>query len=298
MAWALGSALKAAAEKRHVAVAIDIQVNGHALFSYAMPGLMLDNWEWIRRKRNVVMRYRRSSYAIGLKHQRAGTTGEGGGLDGRRFTPSICFCFPILLEGTGCVGTVTVSLTLPQREDHALVVSVLQEYLHFYGARDLNIWTLRDRDQGTHAQKRRYGGTPFFERGADGTQRSALSRSCRTMATGIWAIITGNAGIVIASAKGIRSCLPAGKGLSSSIFFVTLAIVRERAALGCLEKFGFMASSMKNPFLVEFGAMQLSEDAVFQDTSAAQCCQTRNKKDQRPEGRRKRRSLQGQWWVA
>jgi len=41
---------------------------------------------------------------------------------------------------------------------------------------------------------------------------------------------------------------------------------------------------MRNSFLVEFGAMQLSEDAVFQDTSAAQCCQTRNKKDQRPKG--------------
>ena len=60
-AWALGSALKAAAEKRHVAVVIDIQVSGHALFSYAMQGTTPDNWEWIRRKRNLVMRYHRSS---------------------------------------------------------------------------------------------------------------------------------------------------------------------------------------------------------------------------------------------
>jgi uncharacterized protein (UPF0303 family) len=37
-------------------------------------------------------------------------------------------CFPIFLAGTGCVGTITVS-GLPQREDHMLVVSVLQEYL-------------------------------------------------------------------------------------------------------------------------------------------------------------------------
>ena len=33
-AWAVGSALKAAAEKRGVAVAIDIHLNGHQLFSY------------------------------------------------------------------------------------------------------------------------------------------------------------------------------------------------------------------------------------------------------------------------
>jgi uncharacterized protein (UPF0303 family) len=131
VAWALGGALKVAAEKRHVAVAIDIQVNGHVLFSYAMPGTTPDNWEWIRRKRNVVMRYRRSSYAIGLKHQRAGTTLESSGLDAKDYAAH-GGCFPILLEGTGCVGTITVS-GLPQREDHALVVSVLREYLHLTG---------------------------------------------------------------------------------------------------------------------------------------------------------------------
>jgi uncharacterized protein (UPF0303 family) len=131
MAWALGSALKAAAEKRRVAVAIDIQVSGHTLFSYAMAGTTPDNWEWIRRKRNVVMRYRRSSYAIGLKHQRAGTTLESSGLDVKDYAAH-GGCFPILLEGTGCVGTITVS-GLPQREDHALLVSVLQEYLHLTG---------------------------------------------------------------------------------------------------------------------------------------------------------------------
>jgi len=57
VAWAVGSAIKAAAEKRRAAVAIDIQLNGHALFSYAMQGTTPDNWEWVRRKRNVVMRY-------------------------------------------------------------------------------------------------------------------------------------------------------------------------------------------------------------------------------------------------
>ena len=96
-----------------------------------MPGTTPDNWEWIRRKRNVVMRYHRSSYAIGLKHQRAGTTLESSGLDAKDYAAH-GGCFPILLEGTGYVGTITVS-GLPQREDHALVVSVLQEYLHLTG---------------------------------------------------------------------------------------------------------------------------------------------------------------------
>jgi len=128
VAWIIGTALKVAAEKRRVAVAIDIQLAGHSLFSYAMPGTTPDNLDWIRRKRNVVMRYHRSSYAIGLKHEKAQTTLQGRtGLDVKDYAPH-GGCFPILLAGTGCVGTITVS-GLPQRDDHALVVSVLQDYL-------------------------------------------------------------------------------------------------------------------------------------------------------------------------
>jgi uncharacterized protein (UPF0303 family) len=129
VAWALGTALKAAAEKRQIPVAIDIQLRGYPLFSYAMTGTTPDNWGWIRRKRNTVMRYHRSSYAIGLKHERAHTTLQGAtGLDLKDYSTH-GGCFPIFLEGTGCIGTITVS-GLPQREDHSLVVSVLQTYLH------------------------------------------------------------------------------------------------------------------------------------------------------------------------
>lgn len=129
VAWAIGSALKTAAEKRRVSVSIDIQLNGHTLFSYAMAGTTPDNWEWVRRKRNVVLRYHRSSYAIGLKHERERTNlYEKSGVDPKDYAAH-GGCFPILLEGTGCVGTITVS-GLPQRDDHALVISVLQEYLH------------------------------------------------------------------------------------------------------------------------------------------------------------------------
>jgi uncharacterized protein (UPF0303 family) len=132
VAWTVGTALKAAGEKLNAAVAIDIQLHGFPLFAYAMTGTTPDNWEWIRRKRNVVMRYHRSSYAIGLKHERAKTTLQGTtGLDLRDYSTH-GGCFPIFVIGTGCVGTITVS-GLPQREDHALVVSVLQDYLQLTG---------------------------------------------------------------------------------------------------------------------------------------------------------------------
>jgi len=132
IAWELGLALKIAAEKRGAAVAIDIQLHGQPLFSCGMRGTTPDNWEWIRRKRNVVMRYHRSSYAIGLKHERAGTTlHDTTGLDLRDYSTH-GGGFPVTLAGTGCIGTITVS-GLPQREDHSLVVSVLQDYLELTG---------------------------------------------------------------------------------------------------------------------------------------------------------------------
>ena len=43
LAWTLGSNIKAAAEKRNAAVAIDIEVNGHTLFFFAMPGTTPNN---------------------------------------------------------------------------------------------------------------------------------------------------------------------------------------------------------------------------------------------------------------
>jgi uncharacterized protein (UPF0303 family) len=131
-AWAIGTALKAAAERRKAFVTIDIQLHGTQLFGYAMPGTTPDNWEWVRRKRNVVLRYHRSSYAVGLQHQRAKTTLEGStGLALKDYSTH-GGCFPIMLAGTGCVGTITVS-GLPQRDDHEMVVQVLQDILQING---------------------------------------------------------------------------------------------------------------------------------------------------------------------
>ena len=127
-AWTLGLRLKAAAEAHGVAVAIDIQLHGQPLFFYAMPGTTPDNVDWIRRKRNVVLRFQRSSYAVGLHLQQQQTTLEIKlGVDTRDYATH-GGCFPLNLLGTGCIGTITVS-GLPQRQDHELVVEVLAELL-------------------------------------------------------------------------------------------------------------------------------------------------------------------------
>ena len=128
IAWTLGTRLKAAAEQRGVAVAIDIQLHGQPLFFFAMPGTTPDNVEWIRRKRNVVQRFHTSSYAVGLRLQQKGTQlDEQAGVHPIDYAPH-GGCFPLILRGTGCIGSISVS-GLPQREDHALVVEVLCQLL-------------------------------------------------------------------------------------------------------------------------------------------------------------------------
>ena len=127
-AWRLGVRLREAAAARGLSVAIDIQLAGQALFFTSMPGTTPDNADWVRRKRNVVLLYRRSSYAVGLKLKLEGTTlAERQGLDARDYAPH-GGCFPILLRGAGCVGAITVS-GLPQRQDHELIVEILAEQL-------------------------------------------------------------------------------------------------------------------------------------------------------------------------
>lgn len=128
VAWEIGARLKAAAEARGVAATIELRFAGQTLFLYAMEGTAPVNADWARRKRNVTELYGRSSYAVGL-----GLRQSGGSLEEKLGLPTRDYAahggsFPLALEGCGPVGAITVS-GLPQREDHALIVAVLADYL-------------------------------------------------------------------------------------------------------------------------------------------------------------------------
>ncbi|CAI2476578.1 Uncharacterized conserved protein [Serratia ficaria] len=127
-AWALGASLKAAAEQRRLAIAIEIQLAGQTLFYYAMPGATPDIADWVRRKRNVVKHFHKSSYAIGLRlQQRQSTLEERYGLSVRDYSVH-GGAFPLNLSGVGCIGSVSIS-GAPQLEDHHLLVSTLAQFL-------------------------------------------------------------------------------------------------------------------------------------------------------------------------
>jgi uncharacterized protein (UPF0303 family) len=126
-AWTLGTAIRDLALARDHSVVIDIRRFGQPyqpLFYTALPGTTPDNARWVRRKSNVVARFHRSSYAIGLALQYGNAT-----LVGKYALPDADYAahggsFPIHIAGAGIIGAVTVS-GLPQREDHNLAVEGL-----------------------------------------------------------------------------------------------------------------------------------------------------------------------------
>jgi uncharacterized protein (UPF0303 family) len=122
-AWAIGTRLRAMAEERDFSIVIDVRRFGQPLFYCALKGTTPDNVEWVRRKSNIVARFHRSSYGVGLFLKNKNDSIEARGL------PAVDYAshggsFPIAVKNAGIVGSVTVS-GLPQRADHELVVEAL-----------------------------------------------------------------------------------------------------------------------------------------------------------------------------
>lgn len=127
-AWEIGSRLVARAVRETLPITINITRAGHQLFHASRPGTAPDNDEWVKRKVRLVMRVGHSSFYIGqwLKS-------EGKRIEEALLLPEGDYaphggCFPIIVKGTGLVGTITVS-GLPQEEDHRLVVETIRAYL-------------------------------------------------------------------------------------------------------------------------------------------------------------------------
>jgi uncharacterized protein (UPF0303 family) len=126
-AWRLGLSLRELTISRKQSIVIDIRRFGQPhqqLFYTAVAGTTPDNQRWVQRKINVVARFHRPSYAIGLLLEQTNRT-----FSDRYNLPEADYaahggCFPIHVVGTGIIGSVTVS-GLPQREDHNLVVEAL-----------------------------------------------------------------------------------------------------------------------------------------------------------------------------
>jgi uncharacterized protein (UPF0303 family) len=126
-AWQLGKLFHAALLALNAGGTVQIELAGQLLFACTTLGAKPDQADWIRRKRNTVHHFARSSYAVGRQLVLDQQTLEadhglalvdyaahGGG-------------FPLFLDGK-CVGTIIVS-GLPQRDDHNLVVTAIAAHL-------------------------------------------------------------------------------------------------------------------------------------------------------------------------
>ena len=131
-AWRLGTTLREIAVARRYSIVIDIRRFGdpwQPLFYTALPGTTPDNARWVQRKSNVVARFHRSSYAVGLEMQLKNTTFPARYALSDADYAAHGGCFPLHIVGAGILGCVTVS-GLAQRADHELVVEALCLHTH------------------------------------------------------------------------------------------------------------------------------------------------------------------------
>ena len=127
-AWQLGTQMVEHAMREKLPITIDITRGQQQLFHYSLPGTAADNDEWVKRKVRLVNRFGHSSFYMGqlLKHK--GKTIEQSYLISESEFAAHGGCFPIIVKGTGMVGTITVS-GLPQEEDHKLVVESIRAFI-------------------------------------------------------------------------------------------------------------------------------------------------------------------------
>ena len=128
-AWRLGSAVRALAEERGHGVAIDIRrVNGMILFRSALPGVTVDQEDWIRRKSAVVFRFETSSALFAARMAAAGYDPTAVGWLAAGDYAVTGGSVPIRVRGAGVVAALTLS-GLSSEEDHALAVEGIRATL-------------------------------------------------------------------------------------------------------------------------------------------------------------------------
>jgi uncharacterized protein (UPF0303 family) len=128
VAWQLGSELVARAKADNLPITIDITQGEHQLFHASRPGTSPDNDEWVKRKVRLVYRFGHSSFYMGeLLRSKGKRLEEAYLLPEADYAPH-GGCFPVLIKGSGLMGTITVS-GLAQEDDHQLVIDVVRNYL-------------------------------------------------------------------------------------------------------------------------------------------------------------------------
>jgi uncharacterized protein (UPF0303 family) len=126
--YALGRRMADTALERQLPLLIQVRLGERVVFAAALPGSTALNAQWAERKSRLAARFEQSSLRVRLAHER-----NGEDVHARHALPVETFAahggaFPIRVEGAGVIGTVVVS-GLPQLEDHAFVVEMLEAHI-------------------------------------------------------------------------------------------------------------------------------------------------------------------------
>jgi uncharacterized protein (UPF0303 family) len=127
-ALAIGNRIVEMAKADKVAVTVDVTVNRNPLFFHAMAGTSANNVDWIRRKSNLVNRTGHASFFVHTEAVNAGRDYDNLPTFDPKDYAAHGGSFPIVVKGTGQIGTITVS-GLAGVDDHAMVVRALKWYL-------------------------------------------------------------------------------------------------------------------------------------------------------------------------
>jgi uncharacterized protein (UPF0303 family) len=127
-AWQIGSLLVERARAEALPITINITRGEQQLFHAARPGASADNDEWVKRKVRLVNRFGHSSFYMGQLLKSKGQRIEEAFLIPENDYAPHGGCFPVIVKGSGMIGTITVS-GLPQEDDHRLVVEIVRDYL-------------------------------------------------------------------------------------------------------------------------------------------------------------------------
>ncbi len=126
-AWVIGQSLRKHAMDHGGSVSIDITVSGLQVFHSVVGQPTPNNDNWVRRKRNTVLEFWKSSLLVAQETKVSGRTLVEYGLAENDLALS-GGSFPIRIKNLGVVGAITVS-GLPQTHDHQLIVGTLSEYM-------------------------------------------------------------------------------------------------------------------------------------------------------------------------
>lgn len=127
-AFEIGSAIRDRAVREELPIVVQISMWDRLLFYSAAPGSTHSNFDWVRRKINVVKMFRKSTYRMVLEEDRPDRTFKPGqGLSPSEFVLA-GGGFPLTVKGLGAVGAFGVS-GLPERDDHTVIVDALCDHL-------------------------------------------------------------------------------------------------------------------------------------------------------------------------